>query len=76
VRVLVTGATGQAGYYLARRLLDAGHEVIGTTRTLGGPAATALRAALPALRLVRVDVAVDRVRNAFPVAWSWKTTGW
>jgi GDPmannose 4,6-dehydratase len=30
-RVLITGVTGQDGWYLARRLLDLGHQVKGTT---------------------------------------------
>jgi GDPmannose 4,6-dehydratase len=30
-RVLVTGVTGQDGWYLARRLLELGHEVVGTS---------------------------------------------
>jgi nucleoside-diphosphate-sugar epimerase len=34
VKVFVAGATGVIGRPLVRRLLDAGHEVVGTTRSL------------------------------------------
>jgi nucleoside-diphosphate-sugar epimerase len=43
MKVLVAGATGAIGRPLCRRLMAAGHEVIGTTRTVNG--AAKLRAA-------------------------------
>src|SRR5262245_28836128 len=57
MRVLITGVTGQAGHYLARRLLEAGHEVIGTTRNLDGVSAAAARSTLPGLRFVQLEIA-------------------
>ncbi len=56
MRILVTGITGQAGYYLARRVLEAGHQVTGTTRDLEAPQVQDTRAALPGAHIVRLDV--------------------
>ena len=44
---LITGITGQDGYYLTQSLLADGYAVHGTTRDRGGAAASAFRAAFP-----------------------------
>jgi NADH dehydrogenase len=37
MRIAVTGAFGYSGRYIAKRLLDAGHEVITLTNSLNRP---------------------------------------
>jgi GDPmannose 4,6-dehydratase len=57
VRVLITGATGQDGPYLASQLIAAGHEVYGLVRGQLSPRWTLAQAAAPGLRLLRGDLA-------------------
>jgi len=47
VKILLTGADGFVGGWLARRLLQAGHHIVGTHRRGGGPSPvlTAIEAA-------------------------------
>jgi GDPmannose 4,6-dehydratase len=63
---LITGITGQDGYYLAELLLANGYEVHGLVRGQQNPKEDALRAALPDVRLHAGDL-LDEVslRNAF-----------
>lgn len=63
MRVLIVGAAGFAGRYLARELLARGHEVWGGTRSGGSDEAPAPRSGgparpddLPPIRLLRCDV--------------------
>ncbi|MDT5107209.1 MAG: GDPmannose 4,6-dehydratase [Mycobacterium sp.] len=51
---LITGITGQDGFYLAKLLLSKGYEVFGLLRGQNNPKAAALTRELPALRLARV----------------------
>jgi len=44
MKVLIAGATGQDGAYLAAHLLELGHEVVGTTRDAGSADTARLRA--------------------------------
>ncbi len=53
---LVTGVTGQDGYYLARLLLGRGHRVIGGTRNPQSFAAREMAQELPALEPVEFDL--------------------
>jgi GDPmannose 4,6-dehydratase len=57
-RVIVTGVTGQDGWYLARRLLDLGHQVKGTTHAPDAPAWLDVGGAR--VPLLRVDLASGR----------------
>jgi GDP-4-dehydro-6-deoxy-D-mannose reductase len=60
VRVLITGADGFAGSWLARELLAANHSVAGTTLSEGPPAAPTLTAAeRAAVEWRRMDLASD-----------------
>ncbi len=55
-RALITGVTGQDGYYLAGHLLSRGFEVYGMVRGHFRPAWEALQRDLPALRIVEGDL--------------------
>jgi GDPmannose 4,6-dehydratase len=55
-RALITGITGQDGYYLAEHLLGAGYEVFGMVRGQRSPHAERLAAELPDVGLVQGDV--------------------
>jgi GDPmannose 4,6-dehydratase len=57
VRVLITGATGQDGPYLARQLIEAGNEVYGLVRGQMSPKWGLAEAEAPGLRLIRGDLA-------------------
>jgi GDPmannose 4,6-dehydratase len=56
VKALITGVSGQDGYYLAGQLLEQQVDVWGLVRGRPGPARTQLRADLPGLRLVEGDL--------------------
>jgi GDPmannose 4,6-dehydratase len=56
VRVLITGVSGQDGWYLASQLLEDRHEVYGMVRGRPGPVRDQLQADLPGLRLVEGDL--------------------
>jgi GDPmannose 4,6-dehydratase len=53
---LITGITGQDGFYLAQFLLSKGYEVFGLLRGQNNPRAEALTRDLPALKLVSGDL--------------------
>jgi GDPmannose 4,6-dehydratase len=53
---LITGITGQDGFYLAELLLSKGYEVFGLLRGQNNPKAAALTRELPALKLVSGDL--------------------
>jgi GDPmannose 4,6-dehydratase len=53
---LITGITGQDGFYLAELLLSKGYEVFGLLRGQNNPKAAALMRDLPALKLVSGDL--------------------
>ena len=55
-RVLITGVTGQDGYYLAREFLDRGHDVAGAVRSLESPGALQVKRELPGIELVPFDL--------------------
>ena len=55
-RALITGITGQDGYYLAVHLLRHGYDVFGTVRGQRNPHADRLAAELPEVHLVPADV--------------------
>jgi nucleoside-diphosphate-sugar epimerase len=55
MRILVTGASGYAGYYAALRLADAGHEVTGLVRRPDQPRLKLLR--MREIALLQADVA-------------------
>lgn len=56
MRILITGVSGQDGFYLARQLLAAGHTVFGMVRGRPGPVRDALQDDLPGLRIVEGDL--------------------
>jgi GDPmannose 4,6-dehydratase len=56
VRVLITGASGQDGFYLAQQLLEDRHTVYGMVRGRPGPSRDKLLEELPALQLVEGDL--------------------
>jgi GDP-4-dehydro-6-deoxy-D-mannose reductase len=60
VRVLLTGADGFVGGWLARRLLEAGHEVVGTRRAGGKPSAVLTSAEAARLSWRDLDLASRR----------------
>ena len=61
-RVLVTGVSGQDGWYLAQRLLDEGHDVFGIIRDPAiGPSLTD---ELPGLSLLEADLQDDTALRA------------
>ena len=70
MRLLITGVTGQDGWYLAEAALAAGHEVYGLVRGQDNPREPELAQAFPSLRRLRgdlldassVDRAVDEAR--------------
>ncbi|MEK8090702.1 NAD(P)H-binding protein [Thermithiobacillus plumbiphilus] len=66
MRVLVTGASGFIGKHLVRHLLDAGHEVTGSTRN---PAK--LQQTIPGLRAIAADFATDHD----PAVWQPRVAG-
>jgi GDPmannose 4,6-dehydratase len=53
---LITGITGQDGFYLAELLLSKGYEVFGLLRGQNNPKAAALSRDLPGLKLVSGDL--------------------
>jgi GDPmannose 4,6-dehydratase len=53
---LITGITGQDGFYLAELLISKGYEVFGLLRGQNNPKAAALSRDLPALKLVSGDL--------------------
>jgi GDPmannose 4,6-dehydratase len=53
---LITGITGQDGFYLAELLLSKGYEVFGLLRGQNNPKAAGLTRDLPALKLVSGDL--------------------
>ena len=55
-RALITGITGQDGYYLAEHLLSLGHDVFGMVRGQRNQNADRVAAELPDVRLVQGDV--------------------
>jgi len=55
-RVLITGVTGQDGYYLARLLLARGCPVVGAVRGVEWDAAQPLREELPGVELMMCDL--------------------
>lgn len=56
MKVLITGVTGQDGYYLAQHLLADRHEVYGMVRGRPGPVRSQLLKELPGLKLVEGDL--------------------
>jgi nucleoside-diphosphate-sugar epimerase len=52
MRVLVLGAGGFIGRHIVGDLLDAGHEVVGTARSIDG-----LRSAFPKASFIAIDLA-------------------
>lgn len=56
MRVLITGATGQDGPYLARQLIESGNEVHGLVRGQMNPKWELAQAEAPGLRMVRGDL--------------------
>jgi GDPmannose 4,6-dehydratase len=56
MRVLITGVSGQDGFYLAQQLLGDRHEVYGMVRGRPGPMRDQLQADLPGIRLVEGDL--------------------
>ena len=56
MRVLVTGVTGQDGFYLAQQRLEAGDEVYGMVRGRPSPQWAKLQDELPEIRLVEGDL--------------------
>jgi GDPmannose 4,6-dehydratase len=56
VRVLITGVSGQAGFYLAQQLLAERHEVYGMVRGRPGVMRDQLQEELPGLRIVEGDL--------------------
>ena len=59
-RALVTGITGQDGYYLAKLLHEKGHEVYGLIRGQDNPKEEAFRKALPYVNLIGGDLLDER----------------
>lgn len=55
-RALVTGITGQDGYYLGKFLLDRGYEVFGLVRGQNNPKIDFLRRELPDVRILTGDL--------------------
>lgn len=55
-RALITGITGQDGYYLARLLLSKGYKVFGMVHGQNNPRLEPLKRDLPDLRFVRGDL--------------------
>ena len=55
-RALITGITGQDGYYLSEHLLRKGYEVHGLIRGQANPKRQALEQTLPDVRLVEGDI--------------------
>ena len=55
-RALITGVTGQDGFYLAEHLLAHGREVWGLVRGHANPRVAALRRLLPDVRIVHGDL--------------------
>jgi dihydroflavonol-4-reductase len=64
MRVLVTGGNGHLGYNLVRALLDAGHSVRTTVRSLGDRAKTAPLTALAGVQLAEADVRDEAAMRA------------
>jgi GDPmannose 4,6-dehydratase len=56
MRVLITGVSGQDGFYLAQDLLQEGHEIYGMVRGRPGPVRDQLQTDLPGLHLVEGDL--------------------
>lgn len=68
-RVLITGATGQDGFYLARLLVERGYSVIAGVRDPKSVRAASLSAEIPRLKLVPLDLLdSDSVRSSFRAA--------
>ncbi|MEL4319013.1 GDP-mannose 4,6-dehydratase [Leifsonia sp. YIM 134122] len=55
-RALITGVTGQDGYYLSRLLLSKGYEVFGLVRGQNNPKVEFLRAELPEVKILTGDL--------------------
>lgn len=55
-RALITGVTGQDGYYLSKLLLSKGYEVYGLVRGQNNPKMEFLRAELPEVRVLTGDL--------------------
>lgn len=56
MKALITGVSGQDGYYLAKQLLAAGQQVYGLVRGRPGPARHQLQEDLPGLCIVEGDL--------------------
>lgn len=55
-RALITGVTGQDGYYLSKLLLSKGYEVYGLVRGQNNPKIDFLRAELPEVKILTGDL--------------------
>ncbi|MEX0749182.1 MAG: GDP-mannose 4,6-dehydratase [Dehalococcoidia bacterium] len=55
-RALVTGITGQDGYYLSEHLLKQGYEVYGLIRGQANPKLSQIERTLPAIRIIEGDL--------------------
>lgn len=64
-RALITGICGQDGWYLAKRLLELGHEVVGTTHRADVASLDVNGAVVPLLHLD--DLNVEKVRTLLRV---------
>lgn len=68
-RALVTGITGQDGWYLTDLLLERGTSVVGLTRDRSSAAAVAIRARSPQVELLDGDLAnVPRLREVIELS--------
>ncbi len=56
MKALITGITGQDGFYLARQLVRDGHEVVGMMRGQRNPGRQALEVFLPSMQLIEGDL--------------------
>lgn len=90
-RALITGVTGQDGYYLTRLLLSKGYEVFGLVRGQNNPKIDFLRAEFPDLTILTGDLLdlsslLRAIQTAQPdeiynlgaisyVAYSWENVG-
>ena len=55
-RALITGVTGQDGYYLSRLLIEKGYEVFGLVRGQNNPKIDFLRSELPEVKILTGDL--------------------